>query len=250
MIPATRVDDAISKGRFIHGFNASRVPRSTWYRLLVFSVSVLALSGCWVGRVSVSLPERLPPQDLPRLAGPITFDVCLAPPGPPRTEVEWDRERRERGRLIQTILSDAGVLAELTPVAGSSVVFTVRIRETNPFDSWSTWLSFLTFSLVPGYSVGSKTLDVDLAEPGPKKEHLQYEFREAFFFWVPLIVYPDLLGTTSGGWQSSKMDDADKNRFPRLVQRLADDIRVRLGNAGGEGSRSRVSGVMCPMNER
>ena len=46
---------------------------------LAFSLLVLALSGCWVGRVSVSLPDRLPPQDLPPLGGPITFDVCLPP---------------------------------------------------------------------------------------------------------------------------------------------------------------------------
>jgi hypothetical protein len=165
-----------------------------------------------------------------------------------------ERERREQGGRIQTILSQAGVLAELTPVAGSTVVFTVTRRDTNPFDSWSTWLSFLTFSLVPGYSVASETLDADLAEPGdeqgPQKEHLQYESREVFFFWAPLIVYPDLLGTISGGWQSSKMNDAAKNRFPRLVQRLADDIRLRLGTAEGGASRSRVASVVCPNNLR
>jgi len=47
-------------------------------------------------------------------------------------------------------------------------------------------------------------LDVDLAKPGPKKEHLQYDFREA----------------------------------------------VRLGNAEGEVSRSRVSGAVCPKDAR
>ena len=252
----------------------SRVSQQFWR--VVFSVWVLALGGCWVGRVSVSLPERLPSKDLPTLAGPISFDLCLAPTAPPPTEVqtfwrdpssddnrvvpvpvrapEWERQRQEVGGRIQTILSEAGVPAELTPVAGSSVVFTVTLGGKNPFDSWSTLLSLFTFSLVPGYSVGSETLDVDLAEPGaeqgPKQEHLQYESRERFFFWAPLIVYPDLFASTSGGWQSSKMDDADKNLFPRLVQRLADDIRVRLGAAGAGASGSRVGTVACPKNLR
>ena len=69
------------------------------------------------------------------------------------------------------------------------MVFTVTLSDTNPFDSGSTWLSLFTFSLVPGYSVGRETLDVDLAEPGaeqlPKKEHLQYESRETFFSGPP-----------------------------------------------------------------
>jgi len=218
--------------------------------LVVLSVLVLALGGCWVGRVSVTVPERLPSKDLPRLAGPISFDVCLAPVGPPRSEVELERERRDLGGQIQTILSEAGVPAELTPVAGSWVVFRVTVGDKNPLDGWSSMLSFFTFSLVPGYSVGSQTLDVDLTEPGaeqgPKTEHLQYESREAVFFWAPLIVYPDLFLTTAGGWQSSKMDDAGKNIFPRLVQRLADEIRVRLGTAEAGASGSRVGGVACP----
>jgi hypothetical protein len=46
------------------------------------------------------------------------------------------------------------------------------------------------------------------------------------------------------------MDDADENRFPRLVQRLADEIRVRLGTAEGKASGSRVGGVACSKNAR
>ena len=71
-----------------------------------------------------------------------------------------------------------------------------------------------------------------------------------FFSWPPLIVYPDFIANTAGGWQSSKMDDADKNLFPRLVQRLADDIRVRLGAAAAWASGSRVGSVACPKHLR
>lgn len=80
-----------------------------------------------------------------------------------------------------------------------------------------------------------------------KDQHRRYESRLTTVFWVPLIVSPDVVASINGGWQSSKMEDGG-DRFRRMLQRLADDIRARPGGEDDDGAATsaKAVGVTCP----
>jgi hypothetical protein len=174
---------------------------------------------------------------------PIIFDVCFSPSLSPRSATEG--ERRAIGDRVQKVLSQTGVPAELTSVAGSPVAFTVTLGGHYDHD-WSMWASLLTYSVVPGYMVERRTVSVDLASRdtagGEKDERLEYEARTRRFIWLPLIVYPDFVASINGGWESAKSKDGG---FEATVARLGDDLRARLGRAGGVAPTSPAAGVVC-----
>lgn len=207
---------------------------------------VILLSGCAVGIVSVRTPERLPAESLPPLTRRVSFDVCIPPGRGPLTPAQIEHERKTQGDRIHAALSRAGVEAELTSSPGSPARFTVTERVQHEH-VWSGLLSFFTLSVIPGYVVDRRTLDVDLALGNPAqagtREHLEYETRASTFIWVPLIVYPDVFVGINGGWVSAKGKDAG---FEGTVQRLADDLRHRLGRGEPDSPWSEVDGVVCP----
>jgi hypothetical protein len=211
---------------------------------VLLAISVLTLSGCLVGAERVSAPPRLPSEELRPLTRPITFDVCVSPNIQPPYSFEGDR--RVWGEKFRDALSRAGVSAELRSTAESPVDFTIA-RRLDLDGEWSMFLSMFTLSVVPGYSVQRTTLDVDFAwvdaAQVPKNEHLQYRSRKALFMWLPLIVYPDVVGGIGGGWESSKSKDGG---FDQMVGRFGDDIRARLGRAGKTPSTARGGAVACP----
>jgi hypothetical protein len=212
---------------------------------VVFAAATMMLGGCAVGTAYVSAPERLPSESLPPLTRPISFDICMPPRMRPHSGIE--RLRQGTGERMRKALSRAGVRAELTPVAGSPVTFTVTFGGTTEGAGSSLALSVLTYSIVPGYFAERRTLDVDLAsgEGGPveKKEHLQYQARTQLFIWLPLIVHPDVIATLGGGWESAKLKD---NGFERTIGRLGDDLRARLGPQVDEPPDNGGLGVSCP----
>jgi hypothetical protein len=209
-------------------------------------LSTVTLGGCVVGTAHVTVPDRLPSKTLPVLTQRISFDVCVAPdPKLPRLRLE-DARRVALGDRVRKSLSRAGVSAELTAAAGSPADLTITLRDDlGPM--WSAAISLMTFSLVPGYAVQRKTLNVYLAwrdaAEGEKIEHLQYQSQMHLLIWLPLIVSPDLLLAVSDGWESSKIEDGG---FNQMVERLGDDIRARLGGDGTEGPTPRKRGVSCP----
>jgi hypothetical protein len=152
------------------------------------------------------------------------------------------------GNRIERALSHAGVQADLS-AGGAPVDFTVVYWKGDPRPTWSAVVSIVTFSVVPGYFVELKTLDVDLAWRDAahveQTEHLQYQARTYVVFWLPLIVAADILWAGGDPWMSRKMEDGG---FKQMVARLGDDIRVHLGRAGVEPPvRVRGSGgVVCP----
>jgi hypothetical protein len=201
-------------------------------------VAMIGLCGCAVGTAYVSAPDRLPSQPLPPLTHPIRFDVCgtnLARP-----------QRADEGKRVREALSRAGVPAELTPAAGSPVDFTVTVDGDFDF-GWSATLSFLTWSVVPGYFVARRTLEVDLAwrdaAQVEKTEHLRYQARTIVFIWLPLIVVPDFELVGDYGWSSPRFDDGG---FKQIVARLGDDIRARLGGDAADPAQDPMVGVICP----
>jgi hypothetical protein len=212
---------------------------------LALSVLMLAMNGCAVGMAHVTAPERLPPKDLPPLTHPVDFDVCISRDISPPSAFE--SQRAAHGEEIRKVLARAGVPAELTPVAGSSVSFTLKSGTTYEWE-WSLFLSFLTFSLVPGYGVQLTTVDVNLswlaADQVEKIEHLQYRSRMHVFWWLPLVVYPDFFFGISGGWESSKVTNAG---YEQILERLGDDMRTRLGreSAGAGADENPKVGVAC-----
>jgi hypothetical protein len=212
---------------------------------LALSILMLAMNGCAVGMAHVTAPERLPPKDLPPLTHPVDFDVCISRDISPPSAFE--RTRAAKGEQIRKVLARAGVPAELTPVAGSPVSFTLKSGKTYEW-GWSLFLSFFTLSLVPGYGVDVTTVDVDLswldADQVEKIEHLQYRSRMHFFWWLPLVVYPNIFMSINGGWESSKVKDGG---YEQILERLGDDIRTRLGreSAGPGADESPKVGVAC-----
>jgi hypothetical protein len=211
-------------------------------RVPVFTLAAtMMLGGCMVGTEYVKAPERLPSKDLPELVHPVTFDVCISPDIRPLSAFE--RERRKVGDRIQKQLVSAGVPAELTPVAGSPVTFTVTSSGSYEGPAWSFWLSFFTLSVVPGYFAQHTTLDVNFGQrDAAENEHLLIGFRSQLFIWLPLLVHPDVFAGLNGGWESSKKHD---DAFDRTVERLGDELRLRLGRDGG-ASRPNEGRAVCP----
>jgi hypothetical protein len=197
-------------------------------------LSITALGGCAVGSAYVSAPDRLASNILPPLAYPIRFAVCNMPGHESRNELE-DR--------VEKVLSHAGVTA-VRSLGASPVDFTVTVRE-HFAPGWSAVVSAMTFSIVPGYFAEQKTLDVELAwrDAGQRDEmeHLHYESRTNAVIWLPLIVSMDFFMSTGGGWASSKVEDGG---LKPMIERLGDDIRVRLGRDGA--ARSDGDGAVCP----
>lgn len=212
---------------------------------VALAILLLELTGCVVGAARVDTPARLPSRTLPPLRRPISFDVCvphnIEPPS------GFEKERLAEGDTVRNALSRAGVPAQLTSTAGSPVEFTLTRRGVEYDGIWSVVVSGLTLSLVPGYYVERRTVDVDLAWPDAaqvrKNEHLQYQSRMTVFVWLPLVVYPDIIGSINGGWESSKEKDAG---FEGMVERLGDDIRTRVGRDRETPPLSEGVGVVCP----
>jgi len=206
-------------------------------RSALLFIAVMTAGGCAVGTAYVSAPPRLPSQTLPELARPIRFDVCVAP----QPQQKWrhvDEERRALGERLRIGLRH-------TADAGSPADFTVSLRdEFGP--NGSLFLSFLSLSVVPGYVVERKTLNVDIvgrhAAQGGAAEHLQYQARTTLLIWLPLIVAPDIVMTMSGGWQSPKIDDGG---FRQMVGRLGDDLREVLGRDERDFPAPQTPGVKC-----
>jgi hypothetical protein len=209
------------------------------------AILLLELTGCVVGAARVDTPARLPSKTLPPLTRPISFDVCVSHNIEPPSGFE--EERLADGDTVRNALSRAGVRAQLTSTAGSPVDFTLTRRGIEYDGIWSLVVSGLTLSLVPGYYVEWRTVDVNLAWPDAarvrKNEHLQYRSRMTVFVWLPLVVYPDIFAGINGGWVSSKEKDAG---FERMVERLGDDIRTRLGRDRETTPPSEGVGVVCP----
>ena len=196
-------------------------------RIALVFLSMMTAGGCAVGTAFVSAPPRLPSQTLPELARPIRFDVCEVPESRPN-RLHPNQEREAVGERMRKALRHAGVRADLTADAGSPVDFTVSLRD-DLGSMGSAVVSFLTLSLVPGYVVQRKTLNVDIAGA---PEHLQYQARTTLIIWLPLIVSPDIIMSMSDGLQTAKIDDGG---FRQMVGRLGDDLRARLGHDGGTG---------------
>lgn len=217
---------------------------------LILLLPMLA-SGCLViGVAQVKAPERLPQEGLPPLSQPVSFDVCIPARSWPTQDTPAQREssRRRLGDRIAGALARASVVAELTSTPGRPVRFTVTEREETDHE-WSMVLSGVTFSLLPGYMVERRTLDVELSrldssQPGKTgmTEHLRYGSATRAYFWAPLIVYPDFIWSPVAGWSSSRYEDGG---FERTIARLADDLRDRLGRGGPEASPSELVGVAC-----
>lgn len=200
--------------------------------LAALLASVMALGGCGVGSAFVSTPDRLPAKELPPLTRPLRFDVCgLSAEG---------RDRADAGDRFRKALWRAGVTAELTPVAGSPVDFTVSVGRGLDL-GWSAYAALFTFSAVPGYFTQRTVLEADIAWNDAARtetpEHLQYEARATVLIWLPLVVAPDFWFVLADGWTSPKLDDAG---FKQLVGRLGDDLRVRLGGGASESSPARA----------
>lgn len=223
------------------------------WRVGVLAHAVL-LSGCIVGIVSVRTPERLPAAALPPLPQRLSFDVCPSVNLPrPLTAVQADHVRDARKRLADRIrgaLSLAGVDAELVR-AGSPAHFTVTEVE-KAFEHDGTFLlSLLTFSVLPGYMETVSGLQVALSVRDPQGAiqfaPLRYEAAVRVFTWLPLIVYPDLVGNMGGGWESAKSKAADGVALDGMILRLADDLRERLGRDPVPWAEREARGAFCPM---
>jgi hypothetical protein len=210
------------------------------------AIAATAFGGCAVGTAYVSAPERLPSDTLPPLTRPIRFDICGQPDPLTGRPYLADAGRAALGHRVRTLLSQAGVPAELTAARGSPVDLTITLSNHDEGPTWSAVLSVLTVAVVPGYLVERKILDVDLAwrdrADGEKTEQLRYEARTHLFFWLPLILSPDFLWP--GGWESAKSRNGG---FKQMVERLADDIRVRRG--GAEAPIPVIGGLACPIVE-
>jgi hypothetical protein len=208
-------------------------------------VATTALGACAVGTTSLTVPDRLPSKTLPPLTRPLRFDVCRSPdqePERPERPEQQEAQRKAAGDNYRRELAKAGVPVELTPVAGSPVDFTVTLSD-GIGNMGSFFLSFLTFSVVPGYAAERTTLGVELAShdptPAGRPEHLRYQARTNYFIWLPLIVVPEFWFTVGDAWQSRKLDD---NGFKQMVGRLGDDLRVRLV---GDRAGPPPFGVVC-----
>ena len=77
----------------------------------------------------------------------------------------------------------------------------------------SAVLSFLTLSVVPGYVVERKTLNVDIVGRRGATLHLQYQARTTLLIWLPLIVAPDIILSLSGGFESPKIATAASRKW-------------------------------------
>jgi hypothetical protein len=201
-------------------------------------VATMALGGCAVGSAYVSAPERLLAKDRPPLGRSIRFEVCKSPDHAPSAEDAASR--------VRTALSRTGVSA-VSAAGPSPIDLTVTLGGDDFDPSWSAIVSGLTFSLVPGYFVQRKSLDVELAwhdaAQGDKIEHLHYEARTKVFIWLPLMLSMDFLLTIDGGWESEKAEDGG---VTQMIERLGDDIRARLGRDGAGPVRNEAAGPGCP----
>lgn len=209
-------------------------------------LATMAAGGCAVGMAHVSAPPRLPAKALPPLYRTISFDVCPAP-GELRARPQTvEAHRAALGDTVRRSLSRAGVAAKLAASPGLPVDLTITLRETSA-PMWSVVLSMLTYSVVPGYGVERKTLDVDLAwDHGArteKIEHLQYQARTNLFIWLPLIVAPDVIFAVTDGRVAPKVDDGG---LTPMIERLGDDIRVRVGNEVADVEATGRPSVHCP----
>lgn len=217
--------------------------RCSWKLALL--LPAIALGGCAVGIARIHAPERSPVRSAPPLTRRVTFDVCSSP-----REAGAERIREE--------LSRAGIEADLVSPPGASARFTVTLRERRYEMGWSMFLSMFTFSIIPGYLAERYDIEVDIASrdaaKGDMREHLVYERGVDAFVWAPFIVHPDFIGSVNGAWESEKYKRIYENvqaaGFAQAVQRLADDLRARLGREGPGSPSSEVAGVSCPIESR
>jgi hypothetical protein len=216
--------------------------------------AVLALNGCGVGIVSVRAPERLPAEGLPPLTRRVSFDVCLS--GTVAATQTGSGSREDRAALIIQALSRAGVQADLVSVPGEPADFTVTLRGAEERYWWSAVLSMCTFSIIPGYLTTRYNVEVDMALRNPGKgggrEHLVYEKGVDYFNWAPIIVHPDYFAFFLGvGGESARSrqitENAETAGFEETIQRLADDLRIRIGGEGPGPPSTAVVGVTCPL---
>src|SRR5512138_2837504 len=214
------------------GTRRSRVRPMRHPSRLALVLSMLALDGCAVGFATVRAPDRLAPERVPSLSRRLTFDVCKT------------NEREELGARIREALSRAGVEADLIISSpGMPADFVVTQRERRYQHGWSMALSLLTFSIIPGYA--SERRDVE-ARIG--RELLVYERGVNHFVWAPFIVHPDFVASVNGGWESARYKEMYGGAgagFERTVERLADDLRVRLGREDPEAPSREAVGVTC-----
>jgi hypothetical protein len=201
---------------------------------VVLLFAVVALNGCVYGTAFVSAPERLSSTTLPPLTRSLRFDVCDARVG---------LDRAKEGTRFRKALWRAGVPAEMAPAWGMPVDFVIT-RGGGLEYGWSAIASAFTGTLVPGYAVQRTTLDVDLtwrdAEHVEQFEHLRYEARMSFVIWLPAILAPDVVFILADGWASPKVEDGG---FRQMVERLGDDIRVRMASTPSSGNPP--SGTSC-----
>jgi hypothetical protein len=197
----------------------------------VLLLPILAVGGCAVGIARVRAPERLPAEGLPALARRVTFDVC-AP------------SREALAGRIREALARAGVQAELVAGPGLPADFTVTLRERRYEHGWSMALSMLTFSIVPGYLAERHDVEAHVG-----LERLVYERGVDGYLWAPFIFRPDFIGSVNGGWESARykgMYEGMGAGFDETIQRLADDLRARLGREVAAAPSSEAAGVTCP----
>ena len=210
---------------------------------LVCALMAPAVSGCLVGMVRHDLPPaiaRAPPA--PR--GPYAFEVTN---DPAMADLVAGRLREHWERTIQIGLARYGIDAQLGREAAgvARVRFTVTPREQTSNLGWLL-VSFFTFNAIPSYEDTTQSLDVAIfvSGAGGTTRH-RYETRERAYYWLPLVVLPDILGTISGGWESER-SRRDREAGPeRIVAHLAADL-VAAAGASVEPSGSPDRGAPDP----
>lgn len=219
--------------------------------------AALVMGGCVVGVSRIRTPERLAAEDLPHLTRRVSFDACVwVKEGPSDLPADVERSRslqRERlAKRVSEALLRGGVHADLVAAPGMPARFTVIERDPRSEHLWTTILSGVTLSVIPGYSTERYTLDVVLAAPDSSQaeeghEHLRYEAVNSISTWLPLIVSPDIVVSPLGAWISAGASDPESLAFEGMIQRLADDLRDRLGHYGDGAPWPEAGGAVCPL---
>lgn len=83
--------------------------------------------------------------------------------------------------------------------------------ETDNLYAASMAISFFTFGAIPGYAVDQTKVDIQFVAKDENGETIQdrynYEYRERYFLWLPLIFYPDIVMGINGGYIKKSKED-------------------------------------------
>jgi hypothetical protein len=211
------------------------------------------LTGCAVGIITVNAPETSVQQNPIFIDRDVYFDVCV--PSDQDTALERAHTKWIWTSTIKEVLQrDFGVRAhEEAPATDKPyfhfLVTPIKDKHKTGLNNLSFTISLLSFSVIPGYAVDQRKIDIQFAtmdwDGAIIQDNYTYEYQIRYFLWLPLIFYPDILMGINGGYENTNK----KNYLGlvRVIDRFILDATDKLHRQSKDANIVGTSRILkCP----